>query len=74
MIYIENISNIKFENNYSNSSFNYSLNTQHNNTNQRKRLKPAEALTKSPLIKWNEPVEEWRALVTEDIFDKEHKL
>ena len=69
MIYIENISNIKCDNNYSNISFNYSLNTQNNNTNQRKRLKPAEALTKSPLIKWNEPIEEWRALVTEDILD-----
>lgn len=74
LIYIENISNIKFDN-YANLSFNFSPNNENSQVNninsniQRKRLKPAEALTKSPLIKWNEPIEDWRALVTEDIFD-----
>ena len=78
LIYIENLSNIKFDNNYMNlTPFNNSLNNlndelQANSSNfnsQRKRIKPAEALTKSPLLKWNEPLEDWRALVTEDIFD-----
>lgn len=42
-----------------------------NVNNNRKRLKPPESLTKSPLSSWNEPIEDWRALVTEDIFDKD---
>jgi hypothetical protein len=90
LLFIENISNIKFDNNYMNFSLNNSLNNLQNNGNnkvefhgsntsfntstnsQRKRLKPAESLTKSPLSKWNEPIEDWRALVTEDIFDKDN--
>lgn len=34
---------------------------------QQKRIKAPDCL-KSPLAEWSDPVEDWRALVTEDIF------
>ena len=43
-------------------------------SNQRKRrIKPPESL-KSPLAPWREPVEDWKALVTEDVFDDVNKF
>ena len=43
-------------------------------THQRKRrIKPPESL-KSPLAPWREPVEDWKALVTEDVFDDVNKF
>jgi hypothetical protein len=40
---------------------------------RKRRIKPPESL-KSPLAPWREPVEDWKALVTEDVFDEENKF
>ncbi len=68
LLYIENFSNM-------NTTYNLMLNQSTNNLSQismnqsnKKRIKPPESLTR--LDSWEAPVEDWRALVTEDVFEQ----
>jgi len=47
--------------------------TNYSGHQRKRRIKPPESL-KSPLAPWREPVEDWKALVTEDVFDEENKF